>query len=156
MGALEAAALRYLGRYASSVENLRRVLARKTDDRAAIEAVVAKCVRLGLVDDRSYAAGRSASLARAGGSRRAIADRLRAKGVDAETIRDALAGASDLAAACALARRRRLGPYRPPAQRQAFRERDLAAFARAGFALEIARQVLACADPDEAEALTRS
>jgi regulatory protein len=154
--ALEAAALRYLGRYASSVENLRRVLARKTEDLAAIEAAVAKCVRLGLVDDRSYAAGRSASLARSGASRRAIAERLRAKGVDAETIRGALEGASDLAAACALARRRRLGPYRPEAQRRAFREKDLAALARAGFPLDVVREVLACNSPEEVEALTRS
>jgi regulatory protein len=154
--ALEAAAFRYLGRYASSVENLRRVLARKTEDRAAVEAAIAKCVRLGLVDDRSYAAGRSQSLARAGASRRAIAERLRAKGVDTETIRDALEGASDLAAACALARRRRLGPYRPEAQRAAFREKDLAALARAGFPLDLAREVLACRSSDEVEALTRS
>jgi regulatory protein len=154
--ALEAAAFHYLGRYASSVENLRRVLARKTEDRSAIEAVVAKCVRLGLVDDRSYAAGRSASLARAGASRRAIAERLRAKGVDAEAIRGALEGKSDLAAASALARRRRLGPYRPEAQRAAFREKDLAALARAGFPLDVAREVLACGSPDEVEALTQT
>jgi regulatory protein len=154
--ALEAAALRYLARYASSVENLRRVLARKTEDGAAIEAVIAKCARLGLVDDRSYAAGRSASLARAGASRRSIAERLRAKGVDPETIREALAEASDLAAACALARRRRLGPYRRAAEREAFREKDLAVFARAGFPLGVAREVLACENPEEAEALTRS
>jgi regulatory protein len=155
--ALEAAAFRYLVRYASSVENLRRILARKTEDRIAVEAAIAKCVRLGLVDDRSYAAGRSASLARAGASRRAIAERLRAKGVDGETIRDALEGAaSDLAAACALVRRRRLGPYRPEAQRAAFREKDLASLARAGFPLDVAREVLACRGPEEVEALTRS
>jgi regulatory protein len=154
--ALEAAAFHYLGRFASSVENLRRVLARKTEDIAAIETVVAKCVRLGLVDDRSYAAGRSASLARAGASRRAIAERLRAKGVDAEAIRGALEGKSDLAAAGSLARRRRLGPYRPEAQRAAFREKDLATLARAGFPLDVAREILACGGPDEVEALTQT
>jgi regulatory protein len=154
--ALEAAAFHYLGRYASSVENLRRVLGRKTADREMIDAVVAKCVRLGLLDDSGYAAARTASLARAGTSRRAIAERLRAKGLDGETIRGALSAVNELAAACALVRRRRLGPYRPAAQRAAFRDKDLAALARAGFPLEIAREVLGCASPEELEALTPS
>lgn len=138
------------------MENLRRVLGRKSEDREAIQSVIDKCVRLGLVDDSSYAAGRAVSLARLGASRRAILERLRAKGVDQETILGALEGVSDLAAACALARRRRLGPYRPAAERPRFREKDLAAFARAGFPLEVAREVMACRDPDEVEALMRS
>jgi len=51
----------------------------------------------------------------------------------------------DLAAACRFARRRRLGPYRRGA---ADRQRELAAFARAGFDRRTAERVLAC--PDEA------
>jgi len=62
------------------------------------------------------------------------------------------AGDPDLAAACAFARRRRLGPYRRGA---GDRVKELAAFARAGFSRDAARAVLACADPDAAEALAR-
>jgi regulatory protein len=46
-----------------------------------------------------------------------------------------------MAAAHALARRKRLGPYRT-GDRAAFREKDLAAFARAGFGFAIARRIV--------------
>src|SRR5262249_52314473 len=59
-------------------------------------------------------------------------------------------GAADpeLAAACAFARRRRLGPYRrsPAAADARERGRELAAFARAGVARHAAEAVLDCAD----------
>jgi regulatory protein len=54
---------------------------------------------------------------------------------------------TDLAAALALAKRRRLGPFRSPGVRAANRMRDLAALGRAGFAYDIARQVID-GDPD--------
>ena len=46
----------------------------------------------------------------------------------------------------ALARRRRLGPFRAEAERADRRHRDLAAMARAGFALAVARKVIDAAD----------
>ena len=42
----------------------------------------------------------------------------------------------------ALARRRRLGPWRSGPERAARRDRDLAALARAGFDLQTARAVI--------------
>jgi regulatory protein len=145
----------YLERYASSSENLRRVLRRKVEKRCrlrgedpaqfhgTIDDVVARSVLSGLVDDSRYADARVASLRRRGGSRRAIQAKLSAKGVDRETIAAALAGEpeDELTAAHALARRRKLGPYRA-GERAASRERDLAALARGGFAFEIARRVI--------------
>src|SRR4051794_33887978 len=93
--ALENAALHYVERYASSAENLRRVLQRKLkraveDGRAkigadAVDALVERFRAAGLVDDAVYAEGRVASLARQGASRRAIAQRLAAKGVERDT-----------------------------------------------------------------------
>ena len=56
----------------------------------------------------------------------------------------------DLAAACAFARRRRLGPYRRGA---ADRARELGAFARAGFGRRVAETVLGCADVTAVQAL---
>jgi regulatory protein len=84
--------------------------------------------------------------------------RLAAKGVTGALATEALAALRpnsadpDLAAACAFARRRRLGPYRRFAVE---RVRELAAFARAGFSRRVAEAVLACADTDAAEALAR-
>ena len=51
-------------------------------------------------------------------------------------------------AAVALARRRRLGPFRPEKDRKDKRLRDLAAMARAGFAFDIAKKVIDAKDPD--------
>jgi regulatory protein len=171
--ALEKAALHYLGRYASSSANLRHVLMRKVTRAARahggdpaqgarlVDAIVARYLAAGLLDDAAYAAERAASLRRRGTSRHAIRGRLALKGVDSALIAATLArldeeaGESELAAAAALARRRRLGPYRAKAARAAFRQKDMAALARAGFGLGLARRVLAAADPEVLEALVR-
>ena len=152
---LERAALSYLERYASSAENLRRVLKRKVERRCRlrgedaagfaglVDEVVAKTIRTGLVDDSRYTQARVATLRRRGGSTRAIRAKLAHKGVDRDTVAAALEGedSDEPAAAHALARRRRLGPYRPR-DRAAFREKDLASLARAGFPFGIARAVI--------------
>jgi regulatory protein len=163
-------ALHYLGRYASTAENLRRVLSRRArrrlednrealaEARALIDALVARYCESGLVNDASYAGAQARSGLRRGKSLRTIRAGLAAKGVgadDAAAALDALreeGGDPDLAAACAFARRRRLGPYRRGA---GDRVKELGAFARAGFSREAAQAVLACADPDAAEALAR-
>ena len=162
---LEKAALFYLERYASSSQNLKAVLRRKVwraaretevDQDAAdgwIDAVVAKLLHAGLLDDRAYAEMRVLSLRRQGESARAIRMKLAAKGVDADTIARALDQADDenddLAAAIAYARRRRLGPFRASAQRQERRDKDMAALARKGFGLAICRAVIDASDEDE-------
>ena len=164
---LERWALHYLGRYASSAENLRRVLTRRTRRRSAeaaalaaplIDAVVARYREAGLLDDAAYAAARVQSLHRRGESMRAMRARLAAKGVSAADVANAVSGLwaagaePDLAAACAFARRRRLGPFRRAAADYA---RERGAFARAGFSRRVAEAVLACADAAAVEALAR-
>jgi len=57
----------------------------------------------------------------------------------------------DLAAAIAFARRRRIGPFRLDAARDASRERDLAALGRAGFGYELARRVIEAESVEELE-----
>lgn len=179
---LEKWALAYLERYASSAENLRRVLQRRVWRRARgdgpgdgardgardgeavrasgalIDALVAHYRITGLIDDAAYAAGRARSGLARGRSMRRIAAGLAAKGVGAEDAAAAVAalgkdGADpELAAACAYARRRRLGPFRRAPFEEGEgaagdRQRELAAFARAGFGRHAAEAVLACADP---------
>jgi regulatory protein len=171
---LENMALYYLGRYASSSANLKRVLMRKVERAAAahdadpaegaklIEDLIVRYLRSGLIDDRAYAAQKAASLQRRGASRFGIKGKLRQKGVAGALIDDALHGleeqgstASELASACALVRRRRLGPYREKGKRATMRDKDLAALSRAGFGFEVARRVLDAPDIAAVEELAR-
>ncbi len=172
---LENVALWYLQRFAASAASLRLVLMRRVDksvrahdtDRAEgtalVDDIVARFRASGLLDDRVYAEGRARSLHRRGVSVRGIRARLRAKGVGAEDIEAALAvlrehaAEPDLTAAIAYASRRRIGPYRRGGDREAMRERDLAALARQGFTYDTARRVIGADDVTalEMEAETR-
>jgi regulatory protein len=163
---LHRAALRYLGRYASSAGNLRAVLRRRVDrsarlhttDRAQgeewIDQVIGRLTSAGLLDDRAYAESRVRSLHRRGYSRYRIVGTLRRIGVAGDAIAEALSALAaespplDLAAAIRLAERRRLGPWRDSGQRAGRRERDLAALARAGFPFDLARQVVDAKSPE--------
>ncbi len=166
---LENAALYYLGRFASSSENLRRVLMRRVErsarlhdtdreeGRAAVDRIVARFQSSGLVDDGAYAEGRATALHRRGVPARMIRARLMEKGVAGGYIEAALAGLAetgentDFAAAVNLARRRRLGPYGPSPARDDTREKQLAALARAGFSYDIARRIVEAETPEELE-----
>ena len=167
---LERAALHYLERFAASAASLRRVLARRVERSARdhggdaaegkrwIETLIERYQRSGLLNDAVYAEAKASSLRRRGGSARAIRDKLAAKGVDGEIAAQALArvdgetepedgpapsaDSADEAAARALARRRRLGPFRPEALRAEYRTKDLATLGRAGFSYETARRVI--------------
>ena len=159
---LTRSAVHYLERYSSSEHNLRKVLERRVlkacrhhdrnpaDFTEIIDAVVEKCTGAGLVDDRTYAETRTASLRRRGGSRRKIEAQLAHKGVDRETLLSALDGGtvSEETAAGVYARRRRLGPFRNAADRPARRERDLAAMCRAGFSFDIALRIIDASDDE--------
>lgn len=171
---LERSALHYLQRFAASEAGLRAVLQRRIDraardgrcerDEAAgwIEPVIEKFKRLGYLDDVAFAETKAVSLRRRGDSARKIRMTLSQKGVDAELIDQALTahdesieGDAELVAAARLAQRRRLGPMRPPEDRQERLNKDLAAMARAGFSHRVARQVLELEDMDALEAVVR-
>ena len=161
---LQNAATFYLERYPSTAEGLRRVLQRRGQkaERAeapvmdnvqqAIDALVAKFVASGVIDDKAFAQTKARALHRRGVSTRLTRQRLRLAGIDGETLDQAMAGLDEelhtdprqreWKAATALARRRRLGPFRSEADRKEARARDLAAMARAGFDYELARKVI--------------
>lgn len=127
---LERAALFYLERYSSSSANLRRVLLRRIErvcrargeDAAPYAAIADDIVRRatasGLVDDTLYAQGKVASLRRRGQSARMIAAKLGARGIKRDLAQAAIEShdeaqaTDDLTAALALARKRRIGPFR--------------------------------------------
>ena len=156
---LRNAALFYLQRYATSAENLRRVLMRRVE-RAAIahgsdvqegaefvNEIIIRYRETGLLDDLVYAKAQTQSLRRRGNSLRTIRARLQAKGVAREDIELAFAELdlsvtdADLSAAVIIARRRRLGPWRL-SDRADSRMRDLATLARRGFSYAVSKQVI--------------
>jgi len=157
---LENIALHYLDRFATSAENLRRVLTRRVRKTAYhhetdleqctgwISALIERYQQCNLLDDVAYARAQAASHNRRGKSVRAIRAMLTTKGVPAPIIDEALEGLSedhadpDLAAAMAYARRRRIGPYRTRERPEKDRENELAALARAGFSYGIARKIV--------------
>lgn len=152
---LQRAAMYYLERYAAPSAQLRRVLERKVllscrhhgDDPAQfvemLDAVVERCVGSGLVDDARFAEARANTLRRKGQSANAIAARLAAKGVsrDLVTQHSTVEPEQELAAARIAAKRKRIGPW-SRGDRAANRQKDLAALARAGFAMSVARIVI--------------
>jgi len=165
---LEASALFYLSRYASSSGNLRRVLMRKVarstayhgDDPAplkpVVEALVARHCGTGAVNDSLYAESQTRALRRRGGSTRAIMQKLNAKGVPAEIVAETAAALAeeeggDLDAAFRFARRRRLGPFRTSG-REEHRQRDMAALGRAGFEYQVAAAIVDAEDIESLEA----
>jgi len=150
--ALERSALSYLERFAASSGQLRRVLLRRIKraemlgiDRAEadaarphIETLIARLLASGILDDRRFAEAQAQSLRRRGNSGRGIRQRLAAKGLERGFVEEAL-GAIDTDAGT----------------RREFRQKDLAALARAGFSLDVARRVLAARDPDALDRLMR-
>ena len=167
---LQNAATYYLERYPSTAEGLRRVLNRRVrkaeafdapvmeNVQQAISAIVQKFVDAGMIDDQAFAQTKARALHRRGSSTRLMRQKLQHAGVDAETLDKAMVGLDEelhvdpvrreLTAAIALARRRKLGPFRQGKDRKDKRDRDLAAMARGGFAYALARKVIDATDVD--------
>lgn len=167
---IENAGAHYLGRFASSSANLRRVLMMKVDRSVRhhgtdleegvkfVDAVIEKFERLGFLNDRAFAEMRARSLHGRGTPIRGIRFKLAQQGLSESDIDNALEGLIeeeevpdlDLAAAVRLAERRRLGPFGSddPEERHAKRDRDLGRLARAGFSYDVASRIIDAEDAD--------
>lgn len=162
---LQELALGYAARYATTAAKLRRYLVRKLRERAwtpaeapDIEALIARIIGLGYVDDRAYAVLKARELSGRGFGQRRVRSALSAAGVardDSEAALDPDGESNPHGVAIAFARRRRFGPFArdgvagdPVRQR-----RELAAMARAGHDFDVARRVLEAADEAALEEL---
>ena len=172
--ALLRAARDWVERYGGTAASLRAMLRRRwvrataagtpvdaAEAGTRVDAIVARFVDAGLVDDAAWAEARAFTLSRRGLSRAAIRGRLSAKGVPPAATEAALGALSDgvadpdLVAAISLARRRRLGPFRDPDLRAARRQRDLAALGRAGFPFALAVRVIDASSVEDLEDAVR-
>ena len=156
--ALDDAALRYLNRFDCSVSKLRRhlrELVRKRGGDASladhIEAMLERFRGSGLLNDERFANHLAGGLKSRGASRRMVEQKLRARGVERDVAQTAAreSPGSDLDAARAYVRRRRLGPHRPEAERATNRRKDLAALARQGFDHDTATRALGYGADDD-------
>ncbi len=162
---LERIAVAHLQRHGSSKANLRQVLRRRiarscehheqdpAEFEAPLEALLERLEQLGYLDDRRYGASLVRRGRGRGASRRELAAKLRQKGLEGELIEALLeedqAAGAEAEAAWRYARRRRIGPFRlDEVQREAHRERDLAALGRRGFGYGIARAIIEAAPDD--------
>lgn len=160
---LQGAAYRYLERYATTEANLFFILKRKADRILAdqddvdelrrdaetwVNEIVAKCVKMGLVDDRLYAESKLNSFLLSGNSLAQIKNKLRTKGVPQDIIAELIEVAKNdqpdinLKSAIKYARKRRFGPFRIREPQENTKNKEIAAMARAGYSYEEANRVL--------------
>ena len=146
--ALEALALHYAGRYATSRAKLITYLSRKLRERGwdgtdepPVSAIADRMVSLRYVDDAAYAAMISGGMQRRGLGARRIVQKLTVDGID-EAVRDEARPdeAERWAAAERLARRKRIGPFADAPADRALREKQVATFLRAGHDMAMARK----------------
>lgn len=142
-------ALHYVGRFATTRAKLNAYLKRKIGERGwddaappDIEALSAQFVALGYIDDAGYAAMKAGALTRRGFGTRRVSEALRAAGVGEGDSAPALddAAAERWASAEAFAKRKRLGPYADAPVAREKRDKQIAAFLRAGHDYAMARR----------------
>lgn len=157
---LEALALRYVERFATTRGKLADYLARKVRERgwtgatADPAALAERMAQLGYINDGLFAEARARSLTRRGYGVRRVSQALRAAHVEESDAAPALEQSTEeaFASALALARRRRFGPYAKASADDRTRERQIAAMLRAGHSFALARRIVSAAPGDVPEA----
>ncbi|MDL2397950.1 recombination regulator RecX [Rhizobium mayense] len=107
------------------------------------------------LDDVAYAEVSTRSAVRSGKSRKAIAYKLAANGIDGDTVATALDATNDVFAAVIFARKRGFGPFRRNELDEKRKAKELAAFARNGFGFEVGKAIFDMSR-EEAEELLHS
>ena len=146
----------YLSRYESSTEKVRMMLKRRlkrmemrgeevpADAPKWIESVLKKVRDYSYVNDARYAENQVRIMASQGKSERFICAKLAAAGIKPKVVKELLETmeSTEEERALRFIFKKKIGPYRPKAEQHAYREKDMAALARAGFSYEVVCQVL--------------
>ena len=155
---LDELALAYVARFATSATKLERYLKRKLRERGwdsegepDLDALVARYVELGYVDDAAFARAKSGSLLRRGYGPRRIGQALGEAGIAEEIREDVRPGeTARRGAALAMVRKRRFGPFGTTSLDPKAREKQIAALLRAGHMLADARALVDALSEDAA------
>lgn len=157
---MRALALHYVGRYATTRAKLATYLTRKINERGwddekspDIAALVTDFAEAGYIDDAAFAEARARSFVRRGYGQRRLGQDLFACGIedgDSTVARETMTeGAFD--AALNFARRKRIGPFASEPAPPETRQKQLAAFLRAGHGFELARRFVNAEPGDDVD-----
>ena len=148
----------YLGRFESSVQNLRDVLKRrvqkyvfanpdfnKEEAYQWIEEVLAEFQNAGYLNNERFAGLKIRDYLNAGKSARYILTKLKIKGIDEKKINELLERENydPEKTALSFCLKKKIGPYREnDEKRQEFRQKDLGTLVRAGFDYDVVLKIL--------------
>ena len=159
----------YLARFSASEASVRRVLHNRlhriamsnldfaadqtaqTQLKSAVETIIERYVKSGVLNDALYAETKRQNLRRAGRSKLVVVQKLAAKGIHKDLIAQTLAHEQDDAehdddhekmAAQKFARRKKFGPYATKSIDANQQKKQVASMARAGFRFQLIKQVL--------------
>ena len=152
-------ALNYLDKYQPSKKDLRLYLFKKvlSDEQGSanksiileqIDKIIHQLDNLGLVNDDSYSEIKSKNFLKRGYSLNKIKMTLSQKGIDNEQLKKTMDKIKednedpDFYSAIKICRKRRIGPYRPDANKEMFYKKDIGVLARAGFSYDTSVEVL--------------
>ncbi len=152
-------ALRYLDKFQPSKKDLRLYLFKKVLNEEQmgtsksvvleqIDSVIQSLENLGLINDDMYSEMKSKTYLRRGYSLNKIKMSLSLKGIDPERLKKTIDNIKkenedpDFYSAIKICKKRRIGPYRPDANKEMFFKKDIGVLARAGFSYDTSREVL--------------
>ncbi len=152
-------ALNYLDKYQPSKKDLRLYLFKKvlSDEQGSanksiileqIDKIIHQLDSLGLVNDDLYSEIKSKNFLKRGYSLNKIKMTLSQKGIDSEQLKKTIDKIKednedpDFYSAIKICRKRRIGPYRPDANKEMFYKKDIGVLARAGFSYDTSVEVL--------------
>lgn len=155
---LDALALHYVGRFATSRRKLRDYLGRKLRERGwdgetspDVEVIADRLAELGYIDDAAFAVSKARTMSNRGLGSRRVAQALHGAGISEEDGAPARTLVEDerIDAAIRLARRRRIGPFASAPLDLGQREKAIAAMLRAGHGFALVRAIIALAPGED-------
>ncbi len=152
-------ALKYLDKYQPSKKSLQIYLFRKAIDAQSssvekseiinkIEIVLNELEEKGILNDSLYSELKSKNFLKRGYSLNKIRQHLSQKGISGELLRKTIEKIQndetnpDFYSAIRICKKRRIGPYRPDANKEIFYKKDMGVLARSGFSYDLSKEVL--------------
>ena len=153
-------ALKYLDKYQPSKKSLQIYLFRKAIDAQSntiekseiikkIDIVLDDLEEKGILNDTLYSEIKSKNFLKRGYSLNKIKQHLSQKGIGSELLKQTIEKIQndhanpDFYSAIRICKKRRLGPYRPDANKEIFYKKDMGVLARSGFSYDLSKEVLA-------------